>query len=82
MSHSKKIWIEVNGENSGKSFGGSDVNLTINVGASKTNTFNAGTFKVDSFEQDNTRRFVISFDGETLKDITYNLKDHSFTETN
>jgi hypothetical protein len=81
-ARSKKIWLEIGGENTGRSFGGETANMGVCVDTSATHSNNICNIRVSSYEDSNKIFYRISIDGQTYKTTSFDRKTKEFAGVN
>jgi hypothetical protein len=79
-ARSKKLWIDINGENTGRSFGGESIKLNICVGTSGSYSRKVCTISIDSYEVDKNIYYDITIDGQRYLKTSFNTKTKEFDE--
>jgi len=81
MSRNYPMWLSVNADGKDKSFGSNDqMNMSINVGSSKTNSHSAGRLYIESTMNGNIKIFNIWFNDVKLKSVEYDMTSKNFVD--
>lgn len=78
-ARSKKIWIDISGENQGRSFGGESASLDICVGTSASYSKKICEVNISSYESsDGSLEYTIRIDGQEYRRTTFDKKSKDF----
>lgn len=79
-ARSKRLWLDVYGTNTGRSFGGESIIMDVCVGTSASYSRNIAKIAIKSWQVDNEVGYEITIDGQQYLRTSFDTKTKDFGE--